>query len=115
MVYGPSRVPGGRSMGSGAGGGRRFYRERTAASLGDDGVLHGPQRGGGAGRDADLVVDVVGGVVGGRGGGACRVADLVVEVLGVVIGGLLRDEEPIGNRLRRQSPRREAQHVYFAM
>src|SRR6476469_6271468 len=64
----------------------------VSAGLADDSVLHRPKRGGSAGRDADLVVDV----------------------LDVVIGGLRRDEEPIGNRLRRQAPRRKAQHVDFA-
>src|SRR5947209_2764449 len=60
--------------------------------LANDGVLHGPK----------------------SGGGSCRHTDLVVNVLDVMIGGLRRDEEPIGDRLRRESPRREAQHVDLA-
>ena len=55
-------------------------------------MLHRPERGGGAGRDADLGVDV----------------------LDVVIGGLRRDVEPIGDLPRREPLRREPQHIDFA-
>ena len=65
------------------GGGWEHGSGRIAAPRSaDDVVLHRPQRGGGAGRDADLVVDV----------------------LDVVIGGLGRDEEPVGDLARREPP-----------
>ena len=65
---------------------------RPTAGSADDGVLHGPE----------------------SGGGSRRYAYLVVDVLDVVIGGLRRDEEPIGDCLRLEPPRREAQHANFA-
>ena len=51
-----------------------------------DGVLHRPQRRGRARRDADLVVDM----------------------LNVMIGRLRRDEEPVGNLLRREAASRQS-------
>jgi hypothetical protein len=53
---------------------------RSGALL-DDGVLHGPE----------------------SGGGASRCADFVVDVLDVVIGSLRGDEELFGDLLRRES------------
>jgi hypothetical protein len=47
----------------------------------DDGVLHGPK----------------------RGGRPCRHTDLVVDVLDVVIGGLPGDEQLVGDLLRGES------------
>lgn len=75
----------------------RLFEGRAAAGLSsvgsrNHGVLHGPERGGRARRDANLVVDV----------------------LDVMIGGLGGDVEPIGNLLRRQPLGRQAQHVDLA-
>jgi hypothetical protein len=47
----------------------------------EDGVLHGPK----------------------RGGGSCRHADLVVDVLDVVIGSLRGDEELVCPAVRKSS------------
>ena len=48
------------------------------------------------------------------GGGSCRDADLVVDVLDVVVGRFRRDVEPIRDLARRESPRRESQHIDLA-
>jgi ABC-type branched-subunit amino acid transport system substrate-binding protein len=58
----------------------------------NDGVLHGPEGGGRARRDTDLIVDV----------------------LDVVIGGLRGDEELIADLLRGESARGQAQNIDFA-
>src|ERR1035438_10827898 len=44
-------------------------------------------------------------------GSPCRYVDLVVNVLNVVIRSFRRDVEPVGDLLRRQSPRRKPQHI----
>jgi len=46
-----------------------------------------------------------------RGSGSSRYPALGVDVLNVMVGGLRRDEEPIGDLSRRESLRRQAQHL----
>jgi hypothetical protein len=49
-----------------------------------------------------------------RGGSPSRCADFVVDVLDEVIGGLRGDEEFVGDLLRHESSRGEAQDINFA-